>query len=188
MVDEANSLNLSAYLKTLNHDRVIPPLEKWHPTYCGEMDLIIKANGEWWHEGQLIRRQKMIDLFSKILCKEGEDFYLKTPAEKIKIKVEDAPLLIVDIHKLEIEGLSYLQCTTQNQDIFFIDEDHSVFMRSYQGQVRPYVHVRAGLDALIQRQAFYHLVEYCELQQENQYTTLRLISGQAHFNLSIAME
>lgn len=54
--------------------------------------------------------------------------------------------------------------------------------------MRPYVHVRAGLDALIQRQAFYHLVEYGELQQENQYTTLRLISGQAHFNLSIAME
>lgn len=188
MVDEANFPDLAAYLNTLNHDRVIPPLEKWHPQHCGEMDLVIKANGEWWHEGQQIRRQKMLDLFSKVLWKEGEDFYLKTPVEKIKIQVEDAPLLITEIDQINVDGQRYLQCTTRHQDVFFIDAEHPIFMQDYQGQMRPYVHVRSGLNALIQRQAFYHLVNYGELIEEHDQTTLRLSSGQSTFNLSIAME
>ena len=188
MVNEANSFNLSQYLNTLNQDRVIPPLEKWNPAHCGDMDLVIKANGEWWHEGQLIRRQKMIDLFSKVLWKEEGSYYLKTPVEKIKIQVEDAPLLITSIDQVDVDGQIYLQCTTQNQDIFLIDEEHPVFMQDYQGESRPYVHVRFGLNALIQRQAFYHLVNYGELVEEAGNTTLRLYSGQSQFNLSIAME
>lgn len=188
MVNEANFTNLSAYLNTLNNDRVIPPLEKWNPKYCGEMDLVIKANGEWWHEGQLIRRQKMIDLFSKVLWKEGDEYFLKTPVEKIAIQVEDAPLLITEIDQIEIEGKTHLQCTTQNQDVFLVDDQHTIFMQAYQGEVRPYVHVRFGLNALIQRQAFYHLINYGELVEEKGHTLLKLISGDCTINLSITME
>ena len=188
MVIDANMNNLTTYLNTLNHDRVIPPLEKWHPEHCGDMDLIIKANGEWWHEGQQIRRQKMIDLFSKVLWKEGEDYFLKTPVEKIRIQVEDAPLLVVSIDQVELEGKTYLQCTTQNQDVFVVDEDHALFMQDYQGESRPYVHVRFGLNALIQRQAFYHLVNYGELIEENGTTVLVLSSGEYTIKLSITME
>lgn len=188
MVAEANLTNLSTYLTTLNNDRVIPPLEKWNPQHCGEMDLVIKANGEWWHEGQKIRRQKMVDLFSKVLWKEENEFYLKTPVEKIRIQVEDAPLLITQIDQVKVDALTYLQCTTQNQDVFFIDAEHPVFMQAYQGEIRPYVHVRLGLNALIQRNAFYHLVNYGELSEDEQDATLNLISGVKHFKLSIAME
>lgn len=188
MVDEANFSNLSTYLNSLNQDRVIPPLEKWNPQHCGDMDLVIKANGEWWHEGQPIRRQKMIDLFSKVLWKEEDDYFLKTPVEKIRIQVEDAPLLITQIDQIDVEGQMYLQCTTQNQDIFLIDDDHQIFMHTYATQIRPYVHVRFGLNALVQRQAFYHLVNYGELIEENQQTILKLSSGKTIIQLSIAME
>ena len=188
MVTEANFTNLSAYLTQLNNDRVIPPLEKWNPQHCGDMDLVIKANGEWWHEGQLIRRQKMIDLFSKVLWKENDEYYLKTPVEKIRIQVEDAPLLITQVDQVEIDDDLYLQCTTQNQDVFIVDAEHSIFMKEYEGEIRPYVHVRSGLNALIQRQAFYHLVNFGELDEQDQQATLSLSSGSYHFKLSIAME
>lgn len=72
------------------------PLEKWSPTSCGVIDLVIKKDGLWWHDGSVIKRDRLITLFSKLLCKENEIFYLKTPVEKIKISVEDAPFLIVD--------------------------------------------------------------------------------------------
>lgn len=188
MVDEANFSNLSTYLNSLNHDRIIPPLEKWNPQHCGDMDLVIKANGEWWHEGQMIRRQKMIDLFSKVLWKENNDYFLKTPVEKIRIQVEDAPLLITQIDQIDVDGQTYLQCTTQNQDIFLVDDEHPIFMSTYATETRPYVHVRFGLNALIQRQAFYHLVNYGELLEENQQTILKLSSGQTLLQLSITME
>ena len=188
MVLDVNDTDITRYLNTLNQDRVIPPLEKWNPQRCGEMDLVIKANGEWWHEGQLIRRQKMIDLFSKVLWKEGEDYFLKTPVEKIEIKVEDVPLLITQIDQVEIEGKIHLQCTTQNQDVFLVDDQHLIFMKDYQGQMRPYVHVRLGLNALIQRQAFYHLINYGELVEENDVSLLKLQSGDCIIALSITME
>ncbi len=66
------------------------------------MDLLVKANGEWWHEGQLIKRQALVDLFSSVLWKEEGKFYLKTPVEQIEIQVEDEPLFINQVDVVEI--------------------------------------------------------------------------------------
>ncbi|KAA5684864.1 DUF1285 domain-containing protein, partial [Pseudomonas aeruginosa] len=78
--DDKNLMNIAQYLKGVqqSHKRSIPPLEQWHPKHCGKMDLTVKANGEWWHEGQLIKRQALLDLFTKVLWKEEGKFYLKT--------------------------------------------------------------------------------------------------------------
>lgn len=190
MVSEANLQNITRYLQQFKDERKIPPLADWHPQYCGEMDLIIKANGEWWHEGSPIRRQQMIDLFAKVLWREGDDYYLKTPIEKIKIQVEDAPLLVNRVEQVVIDDVSYLQLYTQNQDVILADAQHNIFMRAYRlenGQIemRPYVHVRFGLDALIQRNAFYHLVNYGELVETATGTCLTLKSGNVTFNLGV---
>ncbi|MFC3903504.1 hypothetical protein SAMN05421749_102296 [Acinetobacter marinus] len=183
MAVQANFENIASYLQQFSHDRSIPPLEKWNPDYCGEMDLVIKANGEWWHEGRPIRRQKMVDLFAKILWKEQDDYFLKTPVEKIKIQVEDAPLLISAVDQVEIDGKQYLQMTTQNQDVFVIDAEHPIYMRAFDGEMRPYVKVRYELEALVQRNVFYHLVNYGELYDEPNCTCLKLHSGDAQFTL-----
>lgn len=185
MVSDANFENLTSYLQQLVSTRRIPPLETWQPEFCGTMDLIIKANGEWWHEGQPIRRQAMIDLFSKVLWKEKGQYYLKTPVEKIKIKVEDAPLLITTVDQIEIDGLVYVQMTSKNQDTFLLDHLHPLSIRSYQGENRPYVRVRYELDALIQRQAFYHMVEYGELSEQEDAVYLKLQSGLRNFMIGM---
>ncbi|MFW2161698.1 DUF1285 domain-containing protein [Acinetobacter beijerinckii] len=185
--DDKNLMNIAQYLKDVqqSHKRSIPPLEQWHPKHCGKMDLKIKANGEWWHEGQLVKRQALLDLFSKVLWKENDKFYLKTPVEQIEIEVEDEPLLVNQADQIEIDGQLYLQLTTINQDVVIIDKEHPIFMREYEGELRPYGHVRFGMNALIQRQSFYHLVNYGSLSENSQGdTVLTLKSGDLVLHLS----
>lgn len=168
--DDKNFKQITQYLKDgqQSHKRSIPPLDQWHPKHCGKMDLTIKSNGEWWHEGQRITRQSLIDLFSSVLWKENDTFYLKTPAEQIEITVEDAPLQINQVDQVNLDGKSYLQLTTTNQDIVIVDAEHPIFMQQYQGEWRAYVYVRFGLNALIQRSCFYHLIDYGILGENEQ--------------------
>lgn len=185
--DNKNLMHIAQYIKTgqSGHKRSIPPLEQWHPKHCGAMDLLVKANGEWWHEGQLIKRQALVDLFSSVLWKEQGKFYLKTPVEQIEIQVEDEPLFINQVDVVEIGQQNYIQLTTTHQDIVIVDEEHPIFMREYAGELRPYVHVRFGINALIQRAAFLHLVELGELSENAQgETILSLKSGDLHLHLS----
>ncbi|UVB02097.1 hypothetical protein ABWED_2856 [Acinetobacter lwoffii] len=149
------------------------------------MDLKVLANGEWWHEGQLIKRQPMIDLFATVLWKENDKFYLKTPVEMIEIEVEDEPLFVNQVDQVEINGVSYLQLGTTTQDLIIVDAEHPIFMREYKGELRPYVHVRFGINALIQRAAFLHLVEMGELDENPAgETVLSLKSGDLDLHLS----
>nr|WP_315279677.1 DUF1285 domain-containing protein [uncultured Acinetobacter sp.] len=185
--DNKNLMHIAQYIKTgqSGHKRSIPPLEQWYPKHCGAMDLLVKANGEWWHEGQLIKRQALVDLFSSVLWKEQGKFYLKTPVEQIEIQVEDEPLFINQVDRVEIGQQNYIQLTTTHQDIVIVDEEHPIFMREYAGELRPYVHVRFGINALIQRAAFLHLVELGELSENAQgETILSLKSGDLHLHLS----
>ena len=185
--DNKNLMHIAQYIKTgqSGHKRLIPPLEQWHPKHCGAMDLLVKANGEWWHEGQLIKRQALVDLFSSVLWKEQDKFYLKTPVEQIEIQVEDEPLFINQVDRVEIGQQNYIQLITTHQDIVIVDAEHPIFMREYLGELRPYVHVRFGINALIQRAAFLHLVELGELSENAQgETILSLKSGDLHLHLS----
>lgn len=178
--DDKNLDSLSQYLKDVqgSHKRSIPPLDQWHPKHCGAMNLKVLSNGEWWHEGQLIKRQKLIDLFSTVLWKEDGKYYLKTPVEQIEIDVEDEPLFVNQVDLVDIEGKSYLQLTTTTQDVVIVDEQHPIIMREYQGEFRPYVYVRFGLYAVIQRASFFHLVELGQLSENDQgQTILELKSG-----------
>ena len=168
IADNKNLTDIAQYIKDgqSGHKRSIPPLDQWHPKHCGAMDLKVLANGEWWHEGQLIKRPAMIELFATVLWKEEDKFYLKTPVEQIEIEVEDEPLFVNQVEQVEIAGKIYLQLTTTTHDVVIVDEDHLIFMRAFQGELRPYVHVRFGINALIQRAAFFHLVEMGELSDD----------------------
>ena len=184
--DDKNLSNISQYLKNAqsSHKRSIPPLDQWHPKHCGAMDLKVKANGEWWHEGQLIKRQSMIDLFSTVLWKEDGRFYLKTPVEQIEIEVEDEPLFVNSVEQIQLEGLHYIQLSTTTQDVVIVDQEHPIFMREFDGELRPYVHVRFGINALIQRASFFHLVEMGELMENRQGESILLLKS-GNFNLQL---
>lgn len=184
--DDKKLMAIAQYVKgaQTGHKTLIPPLEQWHPEHCGTMDLQVKANGEWWHEGQLIKRQSLINLFSSVLWKENDIFYLKTPVEQIEIQVEDEPLLVNQVDQVIIQDQRYLQLTTTTQDLVIVDAEHAIFMREYQGESRPYVHVRFGINALIQRAAFLHLVEMGQLQENAEgESVLTLQSGDFHLQL-----
>lgn len=171
--------------------KAIPPVEKWNPKYCGEMDLVIRANGEWWNEGIRMTREPLIKLYSTVLWREedgNEDrYYLKTPAEKIQIQVEDAPLLVVDVAQVEDDGRVFIRCTTKTGDVVIADAEHPIVMRTSKlegvDEMRPYIRIRRNLDALIHRNAFYHLIGWSDLQQTHDGESMVLQSGQEKFVL-----
>ncbi len=195
-----NSLDsLSQYLKSsasTRQGRSIPPLEKWQPEQTIDMDLVIKANGEWWHEGEIVTRQSLVSLFATILWKEETngttEYFLKTPVQKLRIQVEDVPLLINDVGIVTEDGVSWLEFTTTTGDVVRLDNEHPIELRSYkpttedsaaEEQVRPYMLVRNGLTALIGRNTFYHLTEIGQLTEQNDKVILTLESGGQSYQL-----
>ena len=208
---------LSQYFKSapsIREGRAIPPLENWHPEQVTDMDLTIKANGEWWHEGGHMTRQSLVSLFATILWKEENngavEYFLKTPVQKLRIHVEDAPLLINDVGIVEEQGESWLEFTTTTGDVVRLDDEHPISLRAYtmkdsddnshsdksknkednksteiSTQIRPYMMVRNGLEALVGRNAFYHLTEIGELTEREGETILTLQSGDNAYTLSM---
>lgn len=138
-----------------------PPVHLWNPPYCGEMDMRIARDGTWFHEGTPIGRMPLVKLFSSILRLEDGKYFLVTPVEKVGIVVDDAPMLAVDF---EVEGTGEaqnLRFYTKTCDEVLADAAHPirVVRDGVTGEPAPYVHVRRGLEALIDRKSFYRLVE-----------------------------
>lgn len=138
-LDSLDNLDaLSQYIKSTKgtrEERAIPPLEKWHPEDIADMDLTIKANGEWWHEGGQMTRESLVSLFATILWKEenngNTEYFLKTPVQKIRIQVEDAPLLINDVGIVYEDDMSWLEFTTTTGDVVRLDDEHPIVLKAY---------------------------------------------------------
>lgn len=140
-----------------------PPVDQWNPTYCGEAGFEILADGTWLHEGTRITRESMVALFASILRKDEDgETYLVTPVEKIRVRVEDAPLLALRADRYGEGAAQSIVFTTNVGDVFAADEKHPLRV-AYQGDTpRPYVRVRGRLEARILRAPFYDLVEWAE--------------------------
>lgn len=144
-------------------DRGLPPVERWNPPREGEIDIRIAANGDWYHEGGLIRRSAIAKLFATILRVEDGEHFLVTPGEKLKIRVDDAPFTATDM-ETDGEGKARrIVFTTNVDDIVLADAEHPIVVEDRQGEPRPYVEVRRRLRALITRSVYYRLVDLaCE--------------------------
>ncbi len=131
-----------------------PPVHLWNPPFCGDLDMEIRADGSWFYNGTPIGRPEMVRLFASILKREGDDYFLVTPVEKVGIRVLDAPFVAVDA---EIgERISF---ATNVGDRVTAGPEHEIEMRGPAGEPRPYVHIRRGLWALIDRKTFYRLAD-----------------------------
>ena len=140
-------------------DRQLPPVSEWQPSRHGEIDIRIAANGDWYHEGGLIRRLAIVRLFATILRVEEGGYYLVTPVEKLRIQVDDAPFVATN---METEGEGEARrvlFTTNVGDAVLASAAHPIVVVDRNGEPRPYIAVRDGLDALIVRAVFYRLVE-----------------------------
>lgn len=140
----------------------LPPVHLWNPPFCGELDMEIRADGTWFYEGTPIGRPAMVRLFSTVLKREDDRFFLVTPVEKVGIRVQDAPFLAVDAD-IAPDRITF---TTNVGDEVLADADHPIIIRGDGSEPRPYVHVRAGLEALIDRKTFYRLAAAAEVGGE----------------------
>ncbi len=137
-----------------------PPLHLWNPPFCGDIDIRIARDGTWFYLGTPIGRAPLVKLFSSILKREGDAYFLVTPVEKVGIRVDDAPLLATDFTATGTGRDQILHFTTKTEDEVDADAAHPLtFHISATGEPTPYLHVRAGLNALIDRKSFYRLVE-----------------------------
>ena len=142
--------------------RGLPPVHLWHPAHCGDIDIVIRRDGLWMHEGSPIGRAELVRLFSTVLRKDDDGYVLVTPGEKLSITVEDLPFLAVSV----VRRGDALVFTTDVGDEAEAGAAHPIRVDTdpATGEPAPSVHVRADLWARITRPVFYELVELAEVE------------------------
>ena len=143
--------------------RGLPPVHLWDPPFCGDIDMRIARDGTWFYEGSRIQRHELVRLFSSILKREGDAYFLVTPVEKVGIIVDDAPFVAVDFTVVGHGDGQDVTFETHVGDMVRADSNHPirVALDPASGEPAPYVMVRDGLEALIDRKSFYRLVDIC---------------------------
>lgn len=169
----------------------LAPVNDWHPEYCGAMDLVIRRDGTWWHEGTQITRAPLIKLFARVLRKDEDgETYLVTPVEKIKIKVECAPFLIVRVDIMGAGKNQSIFATTNVGDVVEIGPDHPIDVKTDTNSRDPVplVRIRGRLDALFSRPTYYELVDHAIERASDLGTILGVMSGGTFFPLGPPLE
>ena len=160
--------------------KTAPPVENWNPTSCGDLDMVIRADGNWHHEGMPIRREALVRLFSSVLRKDEDgETYLVTPAEKLRITVEDAPFLAVEMDRGIAGGEPLLTFRTNVGDVVEADREHPLRLRSDADGFVPYLRVRGRLEARLTRALAIELADLVEADTGGQF----LRSGGARFDV-----
>jgi hypothetical protein len=185
------NLGLSGVLSAARQapGRGLPPVHLWHPAHCGDIDIVIKRDGLWFHEGSPIGREALVRLFSTVLRKDPDGFHLVTPVEKLRITVEDAPFIATRVDRVvDAQGRSSLRFLTNVGDSVIADADHPIRVESQgAGQTpRPYVMVRHGLEALISRPVFYELAELAEAREDAAGGQMAVESAGVWFPIGVA--
>ena len=153
-----------------------PPLDKWHPELSGDIPIVIKADGTWYHDGDPIRRESLVRLFASILRREADgEYYLVTPVEKWRIRVDLHPLMVTDV---EEEG-GDLYATLNTDRRLQINAEHPLSLESSLGGVAV-LGLPHGLTALFTRAAWYRLVELAVEEDDRSLVK----SGEYSFDLA----
>jgi hypothetical protein len=179
-------MRYAAALEGAGEGRKLPPVDKWNPQVCGEIDLVIRSDGVWMHEGTPIGRPRLVRLLSTVLKREGDEYFLVTPVEKMKIRVEDAPFLAVVMRREDGSAGRRLVFSTNVGDDVVAGAGDPIELRERRAQKAPYVHVRKGLWALIARSVFYDLVSLGETREVNGESVFGVSSDGAFFPFGAA--
>ncbi len=138
-----------------------PPVHLWNPPFCGDIDMRIARDGTWFYLGTPIGRAPLVKLFSSILKREGEAYFLVTPVEKVGITVDDAPFVAIDFDATGDGAGQTLTFTTKTDDVATLGRDHPLRVErdAKTGEPSPYILIRSNLWALIDRKSFYRLID-----------------------------
>ncbi len=137
-----------------------PPVHLWNPDFCGDLDMRIARDGTWFYQGTPIGRPELVRLFASILRKDDEKYFLVTPVEKVGITVDDAPFVAIDFD-VEPSSPPVLVFQTNVGDVVRAGAENAIRVSEdpVTGEPAPYIHVRRGLEALIDRKSFYRLAD-----------------------------
>ncbi len=151
---------LESLAAALGKQRGPAPVHLWDPPFCGDLDMRIAADGTWHYLGTPIGRPAMVRLFASVLKREGGSYFLVTPVEKVGIKVDDAPFLAVEMETQGAGTERALFFRTNVDDVVRCDAEHSLRFEAEAGTggIKPYIHVRRDLWALVTRTLFFDLV------------------------------
>jgi len=154
-----------------------PPVERWNPPFCGDLDMRIAADGTWYYLKSPIGRPALVKLFASVLKREGEKYFLVTPVEKCGITVDDAPFLAVELNAEETSAGRLLNFRTNVDDWVACGPEHPLRFEPEAGTggLKPYLHVRRDLWAKVTRALFFDLVELGEERE---------VEGQAMFGVT----
>lgn len=164
--------------------RKLPPVDRWNPAHCGEIDMRIARDGTWFYLGTPIGRPALVRLFSTILRREEDGSYvLVTPVEKVQLKVEDVPFIAV---RVDVEGKGHdqrLRFLTNVGDEIIASSEHPLRVRYRGDEPQPYVHVRGRLEARLSRAVFYELVAMSDERTSGGRRELGVWSSGVYFSL-----
>ncbi len=166
-----------------------PPVERWNPPYCGEIDMRIAADGSWHYMGTPINRPALVRLFSTVLRKDPERYVLVTPVERVGITVDDAPFLAVEM-AVEGEGADrQIAFRTNVNDLVQVGTGNPMrFDEDAHGGVKPYVKVRGDLWALVTRALALDLIGMAEEREVDGVSLFGVAAGGAFFPIAPAAD
>jgi uncharacterized protein len=171
--------------------RGLPPVERWDPPFCGDIDMEIRADGTWFYMGTPIGRAPLVRLFSTVLRKDEDGkTYLVTPVEKVGISIADAPFVAVEMIATIVGGKQLLTFRTNVGDVVEAGDDHPIrfVVQGEMKELKPYLHIRGRLEALVSRAVMYELVELGETAEISGVAMFCVRSGDSLFPIMPAAE
>ena len=158
-IENKDLKSIISYASKLN--KKLPPVEEWEPDFCGNIYMVIKRDGHWFYMGTPINRKGLIRLFSTILRKDEDgETYLITPVEKVRITVEDAPFLAVEMNVQGTGKDQVLTFRSNTDDVIVADHEHPLRFEidTENDGLKPYLLIRGRLEALLARAITYDLI------------------------------
>ena len=148
-------MSISKITKSLKGITKFPPVDSWNPELCEGQEFFINREGDWFHNESPIKNKKLINLFSTVLRKDNNDYFLVTPVEKVPVKVELAPYKIIDFEVIN----NKVELTTNLNFKFYLNKDNSTRLINYNNSFIPLVTVRSNIEGFFNRNTYYKLVD-----------------------------
>jgi uncharacterized protein len=180
----------SALGRAAGEGKGLPPVERWNPPFCGDLDMRIASDGTWFYAKTPIGRPALVKLFASVLKREGDRYFLVTPVEKCGIQVDDAPFLALELDVKESSAGRVLNFRTNVDDWVQCGPEHALRFEPESGTdgLKPYLHVRRDLWAKVRRTLFLDLVELGEEREFEGKAMFGVTSMGAFFPMAPAEE
>lgn len=179
-------MNLEALAKQLNGENSHPPVEKWNPPFCGDMDIQIQSDGSWHYMGTPIGRMPLVKLFASVLTTQNGEYFLVTPVEKIRIQVVDAPFVVTQWRIEQTDRGQTLIFVSNVGDEFLLGADYTLALPNDNQSAPLYLNIHRKLQASLHRNVYYQLVEMAQSIERDGKENWIIQSGGQAFTIGVA--